>query len=176
MNYERALKLDPSFSDARFNLELASSLVQDKIDAVPEFVLKSWARKLCYVMNSDAWAVISILFLAVFLGLLILFARGATPGLRRLGFYGAIVVILMAAGSYGMARWQRNMYIKADYAIVMRPVSSVKSSPSAESSKDLFVLHEGTKVSILDSVGKWYNISLSDGRQGWIPESDIEII
>ena len=68
------------------------------------------------------------------------------------------------------------MYIKADYAIVMRPVSSVKSSPSAESSKDLFVLHEGTKVSILDSVGKWYNISLSDGRQGWIPESDIEII
>ena len=176
LNYERALKLDPSFSDARFNLELASSLVQDKIDAVPEFVLKSWARKLCYVMNSDAWAVISILFLAVFLGLLILFARGATPGLRRLGFYGAIVVILMAAGSYGMARWQRNMYIKADYAIVMRPVSSVKSSPSAESSKDLFVLHEGTKVSILDSVGKWYNISLSDGRQGWIPESDIEII
>ena len=56
------------------------------------------------------------------------------------------------------------------------PRPSAKSSPSAESSKDLFVLHEGTKVKILDSVGVWKNISLSDGRQGWIQESDMEII
>lgn len=42
--------------------------------------------------------------------------------------------------------------------------------------KDLFVIHEGTKVTILDEVGSWRNISLADGRQGWIPASDIEII
>jgi SH3-like domain-containing protein len=66
--------------------------------------------------------------------------------------------------------------MKADSAIVTRPVSSVKSSPSAESSQDLFVLHEGTKVKILDQVGGWNNIQLADGRQGWIRNSDIETI
>ncbi|MGM9737973.1 MAG: BatD family protein [Candidatus Cryptobacteroides sp.] len=174
--YERALKLDPSFSDARFNLEFAESMNQDKIEIVPEFILKSWARKICYLMKSDTWALLSLLLLAAFLGLVLLFLLGRTPAARRAGFYSAILALLLSAGSYGSARWQRNIYLKADYAIVMRPVSSVKSSPSAESSKDLFVLHEGTKVNVLDSVGKWYKISLSDGRQGWINEKDIEII
>ena len=58
----------------------------------------------------------------------------------------------------------------------MRPVSSVKSSPSSDSAKDLFILHEGTKVKILDEVDLWMNIELSDGRQGWIATKDIEII
>ena len=66
--------------------------------------------------------------------------------------------------------------MSADSAIVMRPVTSVKSSPSSEASKDLFILHEGTKVTIIDSVGSWNNIELADGRQGWIPSGDIEII
>jgi SH3-like domain-containing protein len=66
--------------------------------------------------------------------------------------------------------------MNADAAIVMRPVTSVKSSPSAEASKDLFILHEGTKVRILDTVGSWNNISLADGRQGWLPSDDIAVI
>ena len=66
--------------------------------------------------------------------------------------------------------------MKTDTAIVMSPVSSVKSSPSSGSSKDLFVIHEGTKVTILDEVGSWKNISLADGRQGWLPAADLEVI
>ena len=58
----------------------------------------------------------------------------------------------------------------------MSPVSSVKSSPSSTSSKDLFVIHEGTKVNIIDQVNGWYNISLADGRQGWVRKNDIEVI
>jgi SH3-like domain-containing protein len=61
-------------------------------------------------------------------------------------------------------------------AIVMRPVSSVKSSPSADSAKDLFILHEGTRVRILDNVSSFSNIELADGRQGWIASGDIEVI
>ena len=71
---------------------------------------------------------------------------------------------------------QKNEYMNADKAIVMRPVTSVKSSPSSESTKDLFVLHEGTKVRVLDTVGSWNNIELADGRQGWLPSSDLELI
>lgn len=174
--YERTLKISPSFEDARINLDFANSLIRDKIDAVPEFVLKSWARKVCYLMPSDFWALISIVLFAAALALFLVFRLGASRGLRRTGFYCSIVALILSASSFGMARWQRNSYLRADGAIVMKPVASVKSSPSRDSSKDLFVLHEGTKVTVLDTVGEWKNISLSDGRQGWIEESDMEMI
>ena len=174
--YERTLKISPSFEDARINLDFANSLIRDKIDAVPEFVLKSWARKVCYLMPSDFWALISIVLFAAALALFLVFRLGASRGLRRTGFYCSIVALILSASSFGMAQWQRNSYLRADGAIVMKPVASVKSSPSRDSSKDLFVLHEGTKVTVLDTVGEWKNISLSDGRQGWIEESDMEMI
>ena len=66
--------------------------------------------------------------------------------------------------------------MKTEDAIVVRPVSAVKSSPSSESSQDLFVLHEGTKVKVMDQVGDWNNIELADGRQGWMPSKDIVFI
>ena len=174
--YERALKLDPSYSDARYNLELLNSTIQDRIDIVPEFILKVWAKDICYIMDSDAWAVWFLVFVALTLGLVLLFLLAPTAAGRRTGFFTGIVTLLLAVSSLSFSIWQRNDYIDADSAIVMRPVTSVKSSPSAEASKDLFILHEGTKVRILDTVGKWNNISLADGRQGWLPSDDLAVI
>ncbi len=176
LNYERALRLDPSYSDARYNLEFTNNFVQDKIEPVPEFILKSVARKVCYVMGSNAWAVIFIVLFAAALIMGLLFLLGSSVGKRRTGFYCGIVLLLLSAGALSFSVWQKSDSLKTDTAIVMSPVSSVKSSPSSGSSKDLFVIHEGTKVTILDEVGSWKNISLADGRQGWIESADIEII
>ena len=176
LNYERALRLDPSYSDARYNLEFAGTFVQDKIEPVPEFILKSVTRKVCYLMSSNAWAGIFIVLLAAALALALLFLLGSSVGKRRAGFYCGIVSLLLSLGALGFSLWQKSDSGKSDAAIVMSPVSSVKSSPSSGSSKDLFVIHEGTKVTILDEVGGWKNISLADGRQGWIPASDLEVI
>ena len=176
LNYERALRLDPSYSDARYNLEFTNNFVQDKIEPVPEFILKSVARKVCYVMGSNSWAVTFIVMFAVALMMGLLFLLGSSVGKRRAGFYCGIVLLLLSAGALSFSVWQKSDSVKTDTAIVMSPVSSVKSSPSSGSSKDLFVIHEGTKVTILDEVGSWKNISLADGRQGWIETTDIEII
>ncbi len=176
LNYERALKVDPSYSDARYNLEFANAQLRDKIDSVPEFVLKNWMRKLSYLLSSNTWAILSLVLFALALALLLMFLRGASTLMRRTGFYGAIVIFLLSVNALGMSLWQKSMFQTRDEAIVMAPVSSVKSSPSAESSKDLFVLHECTKVTITDGLGDWCNIELSDGRQGWIKKSEIEVI
>lgn len=176
LNYERALRLDPSYSDARYNLEFTSNFVQDKIEPVPEFILKSVARKVCYVMGSNAWAVIFLVLLAAALVMGLLFLLGSSVGKRRAGFYCGIVLLLLSAGALSFSVWQKSDSVKTDTAIVMSPVSSVKSSPSSGSSKDLFVIHEGTKVTILDEVGSWKNIALADGRQGWITSNELEVI
>ena len=174
--YERALKLNPSYADARYNAEYLNYMIQDRIDPVPEFIMKVWAKDICWLMDSDSWAVMFLVFLAMTLALVLLFILSPSVAGRRTGFFAGIVTLILAVASISFSLWQKNDYFSADEAIVMRPVSSVKSSPSAESSQDLFVLHEGTKVRILDEVGGWNNIELADGRQGWIPSNDIEVI
>ena len=174
--YERALKLDPSYDDARYNLELMNAMIQDRIDPVPEFILKVWARDICYIMDSNAWAVLFLVFLALTFAMVLLFVLAPTAGGRRTGFFVGIVMLVFAVMSVSFSLWQKKDYMSADEAVVMRPVTSVKSSPAAESSTDLFILHEGTKVKIIDSVGRWNNIELADGRQGWLPSEDIEVI
>ena len=176
LNYERALKLDPSYSDARYNLDFANSFAQDKIEPVPEFILKTAMRKVCYMMDSNAWAVVFLILLAATLAMAVVFLMSSTSGARKTGFFSAIALLVLALCSVSFSAWQKSDYIKADSAIVMAPVASVKSSPSAEGSKDLFILHEGTKVTLIDEVGQWKNIELADGRQGWIKSSDLEVI
>jgi tetratricopeptide (TPR) repeat protein len=176
LNYERALKIDPSYEDARYNLELTSGMIQDRIDPVPEFILKVWTKDVCWLMDSDGWAVTFLVLLAMTLAMALLFVLSPSAGGRRAGFFTGIALLLLAVAALSFSVWQKNDYMKTDSAIVMRPVASVKSSPSSEASQDLFVLHEGTKVNVLDHVGTWSNIELADGRQGWIRTSDVEII
>ncbi len=176
LNFERALKMDPSYSDARFNLEYAQGFIQDKIDPVPELILKTWLRSVCYKLSANAWGILSLLLLAGTLAMLLLFLLSASSRTRKVGFFTALVLFLLTAQTFLFASWQHRESVRSDAAIVMRPVSPVKSSPSAEAAKDLFVLHEGTKVKLLDTVGEWTDISLSDGRRGWIRTADLEVI
>ncbi len=174
--FEKALKIDPSYADARYNLEVATSVIQDKIDPVPEFILASWTKSLCYMLDSDAWAISALIFLSLTVAFVLVFFLSASVAARKTGFALSLVFILFSAGAFSFSVWQKNEYIRADSAIIMVPVSSVKSSPSEDGSKDLFILHEGTKINVLDSVGEWRNIELADGRQGWIRTSDMEVI
>lgn len=174
--YERALKADPSYEDAAYNLELMNTRIQDRIDPVPEFFLKKWLSAISYIMNSDAWAIVSLVLLGLTLAMFLLFLLAPSVAGRRTGFFIGLVLLVFMSFALGFSISQKKTYMNADKAIVMRPVVSVKSSPSTESSKDLFILHEGTKVTVLDQVGTWNNISLADGRQGWLPASDMERI
>ena len=117
-----------------------------------------------------------LIFLAAALAMALLFMLSSPPARRRTGFYTGIVFLLLSIGSFAFSLWQRADYKASDDAIVMAPVSAVKSSPGGESAKDLFVIHEGTKVKVLDQVGEWKNISLADGRQGWMLSKDMEVI
>lgn len=174
--YERALKADPSYEDAAYNLALMNSRIQDRIDPVPEFFFTKWLKDISYIMASDAWAVTALVLLGLTLAMFLLFLLAPSVAGRRTGFFTGVVLLVFMCFALGFSVSQKKEYMNADKAIVMRPVVSVKSSPSAEASKDLFILHEGTKVTVLDQVGAWNNISLADGRQGWLPASDMERI
>jgi len=173
--YERALKLDPSNKDASYNLNICRARCQDRIEQVPEFFLKTWSRKLCYSLSSNVWAVLALILLGVAAVLVLVWLLSRRTALRKSGFFGAIACLLVCFLCFANASSQKMEYQTRDSAVIMRPVCSAKSSPSA-SGADLFVLHEGTKVLILDAVGDWTNISIADGRQGWVLSREIEVI
>lgn len=174
--WERARKLDPSDRDVRHNLEFAQLQTQDRIDSVPEFFLRTWLRKVSFTMRSNVWAVLSLLLFALALAMLLLFLLGSRTALRRTGFFTAIAAFLLCLACLGFASVQKRDAKSRDGAIVMLPVASVKSAPSEDSATSLFVLHEGTKVKIVDTVAGYTLVELADGRQGWIATKAIEII
>ncbi|MBO4610676.1 MAG: BatD family protein [Bacteroidales bacterium] len=174
--FEKALKADPSYADAKYNLEFAQTFLKDRIESVPEFFIAGWIRALRCGLASNVWAVIFLVLFALALGLLLLFLLGGTTAARKTGFFAGLVALLLSLVCLGFSLRLRADYRANTSAIVVSPVSVARSAPDNNSGTDLFILHEGTKVRVLDSVGSWDNIELADGRQGWILTKEIEII
>ena len=173
--YERALISDPSFDDAENNLALAQEFTLDRIDVVPEFVLLTWTKQFRDCLSSNSWAYISVVLFALVAIFLLLFRFSRSVALRKTSFSIAIIAFVFAVISFIFSASLNKKMNSQDEAIVMMPVTSVKSSPSSSQSS-LFIIHEGTKVEILEELGDWSRIELSDGRQGWIVSKDMEII
>ncbi len=173
--FERALKLDPAHADARNNLDIAQQLTLDRVDAVPDFILVSWFRNLRRSLSADTWAWLTLALLLITGILVTLFLQSASQGLRKVSFILACVVAALAIGTFIFSLLQRKSVTREDSAIVTAPVCSVKSSP-ADGGKTVFVLHEGTKVRLLDDVGEWSKIEIADGRQGWAQARTFEAI
>lgn len=175
--YERALRIDPSYEPAHANLEYVSQLLQDKIETVPEFFLGQWFKSLCRRLSSNTWAWLSIFFFALALVGILIYIYARNSAARKGAFFSSAAFALIFVFCLLFAGRQWNDYRKEDFAIVMKPVVSVKSAPGGSSgAKDLFILHEGTKIKILEAIGDWYNVQLTDGRQGWITASEMEKI
>ncbi len=173
--WERTLKLNPSNADAKYNLGIARESVLDRIEVVPEFILIKWVRDIKYLLSSNAWAWVSLSLMLLAALCLLGFRFLGSRGMRTLAFVLACILFVAAVSSFIFSVSERGDVLSKDSAIVMIPVSSVKSSPG-EDGKSLFILHEGTKVRILDELGEWSKVEISDGRQGWMRASDVEAI
>lgn len=171
--YERALKLAPNDPDIIHNLAIANSRIIDKIEPVPQLFFKNWWETFYKMFSADWWAIISLIFLALFLSLLFIFIISENRSIRKVSFFSGLLILLITIGTFGMAS-QKYYYTKSiNEAIVFTPTITVKSSPSA-SSVDLFVLHEGTKVSLLDEVDGWKEIKIANGSVGWMPSESLK--
>ncbi len=174
--YERAHLLSPANADIQFNLTMARSKTVDKMVPRHEFFFVGWYRSLCNIMSVDSWAYWACAsFLAALIAIM-LYLFVYAERVRRIGIVSAVVLLLVCAFSNLFAYSQRSALLHRTSAIVMTNTGSVKSTPSA-SGKDLFVLHEGTRVEITDdSLQGWYEVELQDGKKGWIEAKLIEII
>lgn len=167
--FEKSLKLDPSNEDARVNLEIANAAIVDKIDPVPQsFIARGWNNlKVCF--SGNQWATISIVAFALLLLGAFLFLRASKTGIRKLGFFAGLLMLVVFAFSVIFSAQLKRESLRQDQAIIMTPTVTVKSSPN-DASVDLFVLHEGSKVAIIEEADGWNKIKIANGSVGWLPE------
>ena len=176
LNYERALLLSPGDRDIRFNLQMARSKTIDKIIPEQEMFFVTWYRSLISMASVDGWARIALISLAIAIMLALVYLFSDRIWLRKVGFFGAFLMVAVFLCSNLFAHQQKQQLLYRKGAIVIAPAVTVKSTP-AQNGTDLFILHEGAKVTITDaSMKDWKEIRLADGKEGWIETRQIEFI
>ena len=176
LNYERALLLSPGDGDIRFNLDMARSKTIDKITPESEMFFVTWFKAAVNIMSADAWAVAAVVALAIAIVMLLIYLFAYRIWLRKLGFFSGIAALLLFITANIFAKIQHDQLTNRTGAIIMQSAVSVKSAP-ANSGTDLFILHEGTRVEIVDSQMKdWKQVKVADGKQGWVPARSITVI
>jgi tetratricopeptide (TPR) repeat protein len=175
LNYERALLLKPSDRDVKYNLRLSKTILKDKIEEIPVFFFNKWVENLVMFLNTDTWAILSISSFITVLLLMIFFFFSTSRRNKKLLFSASIVLFLFVIFANVCASSQRTRLSDRDFAIVFSPSVTLKGSPD-ESGTELFLLHEGTKVKIIENLGDWTNVQISDGNEGWIHKDAIRQI
>ena len=174
VNYERSLRLRPQDKDAQYNLKFAQSRITDNIESKGSFFLSQWVVSLRNMLNYTTWMYMSIVLFVLALASVLLFLFSKTIVLRKVGFHISWIALLLSISSLALAQGAYQHLNDTTEAIVMQGIVNVKSSPD-RSGTDLFVIHEGTKVNISDTVGEWIEIHVGDNI-GWIKEDNVERI
>lgn len=180
--YERALLLDPSNSDARFNLEFVRGKMQLPDDAGDSW-FSNWVDQTVSRLSSNAWAIIAIITFLLFLAGVAAYLFMDSVTIRKIGFFGGALMIVISILANMAAFHVYNKATGGNGAIVMPESVTLSTAPREPRDKEeeAFQLQQGTRVEIIDSVadkthGKWLQVSTAGGHKAWINAKDIEVI
>lgn len=165
-NYEKALQIDPLNEDAQNNLIIANRLTLDRIEELPKSVFQKINENVLQKLTYNSWAIITLLLSFLAATLFLLFYFSYTPSKKRFYFTTSILSFLILAIVLTITFTQYNQTINTVEAIVFVEEIEVKNAPTSDAN-EIFTLHEGTKVNIIDTVDNWKKIKLVDGKIGW---------
>ena len=173
--YEKALQLNPLNEDVKNNLIFAKRLTLDRIEELPKSFLQKFQERYLQKLSYDTWGIIAIVFSIVTSILFLLFYFSETPSKKRLYFITSILSLFLLLTTLIIAYKQYDFSKKNRFAIIYTEIIEVKNAPTFNSD-DIFSLHEGTKVMVLDEVDSWKKIKLADGKIGWLEETNLKEI
>ncbi len=175
LNYERALRLNPSGDDILHNLRIARSKTGDRPEPMPRLFFIEWHDSFIQLQSVDGWSITSIILVFLFsLCFALYFVIRHRTG-KQIFFAASILMILTFCATLYAAHRQYERHYVMQEVIVMSPRVTVKSAPS-EGAVDVFVIHEGRKLRITGKLGDWYEVRLPDGNVGWIKKTTVSLI
>ena len=176
LHYERAWQLDPTDEDIIFNKKLANLQIIDKVEPKEPTFIGAWWQSFLLTASTNVWAFTAVLFFFLTLGLGTVFLLVKHPFWRPFSFFGGLSTLVIALLLTFIAHQRYGVtYPGTPEAIIMAPNVYVKSAPKAGST-DLFILHEGLKVTVQEQEGDWLRIGVENDKQGWVKAADLAII
>jgi tetratricopeptide (TPR) repeat protein len=174
LNYERARRLAPNDADIEFNLQIAQLRVVDKIASPETDYFSKLFRNIKNVLALPQWTWLTIILYILLAALLImrLLVRNTLSLIARHAVLPVLILLLIASFFLGL-KIHEDMMVKE--AIILDKNTAVMSGPLADAT-EVFALHEGVKVRIMDRSGEFVRIRLSDGKDGWVSGRALEII
>jgi tetratricopeptide (TPR) repeat protein len=175
LNFERAKRLAPNDEDVDFNLAVAQAKIADKIDPAPRLFIINWWNMAVGFLSANEWATIALVAVWLLFAALSAFFVINASGAKKALFTTALTCLIVAGATLVFAWRQHRVMVSDRAAIVFAPSVPVKSAPQ-DDSKDLFLLHEGSKVEILESLGDWRKVRIADGSVGWMRSNTVQVI
>ncbi len=172
LNYERALKLNPSDEDVKHNLAFANLSTVDRIQPLPTFFLFEWWESLLASFSVNGWTyAVFILYLLLLVVTVIYFFAKTISQQKVILISGfATLVIFMLTISLLIVKINREQTVIG--GVVIEQSITVKTSPDPKST-DAFVIHEGLRVNLEDQLDDWLKIRLADGKVGWVEKTTV---
>ncbi|WP_179344452.1 tetratricopeptide repeat protein [Winogradskyella ursingii] len=174
-NYEKALQLAPHDEDIKNNLSFAQNMTIDAISDVPKVGFSRIFNNVVNMASRDSWAIIAIVGVVLFVLLFLLYHFSYSTSRKRFAFVTSILSLLIGCMALALAFQKEQLQKKDNPAIVFVQESRVMTDPN-KSSEEVFRLHEGTKVQVLESYNDWKKIQISDNSSGWISAQDIKLL
>tara|TARA_B110000503_G_scaffold143634_1_gene246516 strand:+ start:1923 stop:2684 length:762 start_codon:yes stop_codon:yes gene_type:complete len=175
LHFERAKRLDPSNADLENNLLLANARVIDRIETLPTAGIEDLWERMLSPGRFPLWFRLMIGFWTLGFVLLALRLWQSSVGNRRIAGTLGSSLLVIAAVFIALAYGSSKRINSSQEAIIMVDLANVLSEPSAVAST-LFVLHEGTKVRILQKVDEQCEIAIANGNVGWLSTRNLEEI
>ncbi|MFD1062789.1 tetratricopeptide repeat protein [Winogradskyella litorisediminis] len=173
--FEKAKMLSPNDKDIKNNLVFAENMTVDAIDKVPEVGFSRIFKNLINTFSADTWSMLSIVGVVLFVLLFLLYHFTQVTSQKRVSFVLSILSIAFGLFSIIMAFQKNNLESKNNPAVVFAQESRIKADPN-KTSEEVFRLHEGTKVQVLETYEDWYKIEIADKTQGWIIAEDVKLL
>ena len=173
--YEKALLLSPKDKEIKNNLSYAQNMTIDAIEVVPEIGISRFLRSAIKMFSFDTWAFLSVGFMIVFVIIFMTYYFTSSTNKKRFTFVTSIISAFLTILFLSFAFQKQAMDNKDNPAIVFAQESSVRTDPNL-GGEEAFLLHEGTKVRVLDTINNWTEILLTDGKTGWIVSDDIRML
>jgi tetratricopeptide (TPR) repeat protein len=173
--YEKAHKLAPGDEDINFNIYFANSKTPDKVEPAPTFFATQWWHSIVLFFPIGTLSVLSVLSFIAGSGLLVLYLFTNIISLKKLSFYTGVLVLISGLLLVFISNRQVHYFNDHHQAIIFSGSVNVRSGPGDQAAT-LFVLHDGTKINILDTSNGWIKVQLANGNEGWIQQSDVKEI
>jgi len=165
--FEKAKQLNPTDDDINVNSNFAQNMAIDAVEVLPKSQITQLREKTIDLFSQDAWAYFIILlawFLVFFWGL---YLWNKVPVIKRTFFIFSLVLGLLLMGSLSIAVIKSSKTADTTYGILFNKKIEVWAEPNSRA-EVLFLLHQGTKVQMLDQLQEWRKIRIANGSEGWI--------